>query len=73
MIELCYEMAVQNGPIKQSEAKEILDSFYIVIESRSNDQDFVAESLGLLEKIFIITLDNSLPRSTSNGRISDDF
>jgi hypothetical protein len=73
MIKFCHEMIMQDGYIKQTEAREILDSFYKIVESRSYDQDFVAEFLEIVEKIFIVTLGNSPPRSINDGRISEDF
>jgi hypothetical protein len=73
MIKFCHEMIMQDGYIKQTEAHEILDSFYKIVESISYDQDFVPEFLEIVEKIFIVTLDNSPPRSIHDGRISEDF
>ncbi len=73
MIKFFYEMILQDGHIKQAEAREILESFYKIVKSRSYDQDFVAEFLEIVEKIFIITLDSSPPKSIHDGRISEDF
>jgi hypothetical protein len=73
IIQVSYEMLLMNGSTEQREIREILESFYKAIESRTYDQDFVAQSLELIEKIFIASLDKSPPRNINDGRISEDF
>jgi hypothetical protein len=62
MLELFYEMIEADCHIDKGEGKEIYNSLFELIFSISNHQYFVVECLGLLEKIFIATLDNSPPR-----------
>jgi hypothetical protein len=72
MLELCYEMIEADGNIDKAEGKEIYNSLFELIFSISNHQSFVVDCLGLLENIFIATLDNSPPRM-GTATIDNDF
>jgi hypothetical protein len=72
MLQVCYELVKQDNQITHEEAYGIYENFYPTLSTRGDDHFFVANSLELLKKIFLASLNNSPPTVLDTRSISGD-